>query len=147
MGFGAFFQNKLAVGEWPTQVQEAELYKDITFKELFPIVFPLNLWGSELANQRVIFHCDNMSVVCIINKQSAESKPVMWLVRKLVHSCLFYYIVLRAKHIEGSLNENTDAISRFQFNRFRLLAPEVERKPTPLPDNIWKELIEIFFFR
>ena len=144
LGFGAFFQNKWAVGEWPAQVQEAELYKDITFKELFPIVLALSLWGSELANQRVIFHCDNMSVVCIINKQSAKSKPVMWLVRKLVHSCLFYNIVLKAKHIEGSRNDIADAISRFQFNRFRLLAPEAEREPTPLPENIWTELIERF---
>ena len=139
LGFGIFFQNKWSAGQWPRQIQDAGF--DITFKELFPIVLALELWGQELSNQKVIFHCDNMSVVNIINKQSSRSKPVMCLVRKLVLSCLVHNIVFKAKHIEGSKNIIADALSRFQFGRFRAVAPEADLYPTPVPEDIWTELI------
>lgn len=62
----------------------------IAVKELFPIVLALEIWGSEMANRKILFMSDNMAVVEVINKQSTCSKEkcLMHLLRRLVLACL-----------------------------------------------------------
>ena len=115
---------------------------DIAFKELFPIVLSLLLWGSNLANRKVLLHCDNEAVVTIVNKQSTRAKPTMHLIRILVSFCLKHNIVVRAVHVPGLENGIADALSRFQLEKFRSLAPRADRDPTPIPEHLWQLLIE-----
>lgn len=138
LGFGAYFQGHWAHGSWPSHL----LAMEITFKELVPIVLSLHLWGAEFANRRIVFHCDNEAVVHIINKQSTRSKPIMVLVRILVSVCLHYNILFRAKHIASSQNSIADALSRFQWNRFRSLAPQADPSPTLIPDHLWRLVMQ-----
>ena len=139
IGFGTYFKGHWANGLWPDSVQAAPL--DITFKELFPIVLSLFLWGKEFANCKVLFHCDNQAVVTIVNKQSTRDKASMHLVRLLVEICLCHNIIFKAQHIPGLNNEIADSLSRFQFNRFRKLAPQADKEGTPVPEDLWKKLL------
>lgn len=138
VGFGAFFNGHWAAGTWPEAWGESD--PDITFKELFPIVLALHLWGSCFQNQRVKFYCDNLAVVHSINKQTTRSKPSMQLLRVLVLSCLTHNIMFRAKHIPGHENNVADALSRCQLARFRMLAPEADDQPTAIPPALWQQL-------
>lgn len=134
IGFGAYFQGHWSCGVWPAHWQQQG--PDITFKELFPIVLALHLWGCQLKNHKVIFHCDNQAVVHIINKQSSRSGPSMQLLRLLVLTCLENNLLFKAKHIPGHKNGIADALSRGQLHRFRALAPVADSCPTEIPDPI-----------
>ena len=58
----------------------------------------------------------------------------MDLLRHLTLLTMQFNIYLHAAHIPGKQNDIADAISRFQFQRFRHLAPEADINPHPLPD-------------
>lgn len=77
LGFAAVFGSKWFADEW-TQT----LPLQIAVKELFPIVLALEIWGSEMANRKILFMSDNMAVVEVINKQSSKEKCLMHLLRR-----------------------------------------------------------------
>lgn len=63
--FGAVFRTHWLYGKWPSALQSTS----IEYKELFPIVVAAHVWGSSWFRQVVLFHCDNESVVFILNSQ------------------------------------------------------------------------------
>ncbi|XP_070211711.1 uncharacterized protein [Littorina saxatilis] len=138
VGFGAFFQNSWASGTWPAHWQDNS--PDITFKELFPIALAVEIWGKKFSNKKVMFHCDNLAAVHVINKQTCRSEPLMHLVRSLVLSCLNHNILFRAKHIPGHKNCVADALSRFQWAKFRSLVPEADEHATAVPQSLLRLL-------
>ena len=71
----------------------------ITLLELYPTVLAVQIWGSRLANERIIFHTNNQVLVPIINQQS--SKDRVW---ELVITCLRFNISFQAQHIAGKAN-------------------------------------------
>ena len=137
LGFGIYFQRNWSYGAWPQQWFEKGWTKDITFLEIFPFFVALHIWGNMLCNKKIKFSCDNMAVVHIINSMTSKSKLVMHVVRAIAIQCLKFNILLKAVHIEGTKNSVCDALSRFQFERFRHLAPEAEADPYPIPDHLW----------
>jgi hypothetical protein len=110
--------------------------RHIAIKELLPIVLAIQVWGPRLTNQRILFYCDNMSVVYVINGQTSKDSHLMNLLRKLVVLCLKYNIDLRAKHIPGKHNVVSDCLSRLQFERARHWAPWLHLQPRRL-DQDW----------
>ena len=58
----------------------------------------------------------------------------MDLLRHLTLLTMQFNIYLHAVHIPGKQNDIADAISRFQFQRFRHLALDADINPYPLPD-------------
>ncbi|XP_033761537.1 uncharacterized protein LOC117343303 [Pecten maximus] len=137
-GFGIYFNKSWAFGPWPHEWSNTPILRNITFLELLPVCAALAIWGDELANKKVLFHIDNKAVVTIINKQSAKDPLVMVLVRKLVVSCLKANILLKAEHIPGCVNKIADSISRLQWDKFRLLAPEADPCPVQIPPHVWQ---------
>lgn len=129
LGYGAIFGKSWFNGSWPEQIA----HLPITFKELFPIVLAMEIWGSSLRNQCLIAHSDNLAVVHIINKQTCKESYIMILVRRLVLSCMKFNISLRCVHISGKYNILPDLLSRFQVEEFHRLAPEMEKDPVPIP--------------
>ena len=138
-GFGAYFEGHWTMGVWPEKIKAIKT--DIMYKELFPIVLSLLLWGQKFRNSRIVFHCDNESVVAIINKQSTPHKLSMGLVRVLVYFCLNNNIVFKARHIPGKVNDIADALSRLQLNRFRRLVPQADKDMTIIPTEILNQLL------
>ena len=134
-GFGIYFGGRWAQARWPASFQAPR--KSIALLELFPIWVGLELWGLELYNRKVLFHCDNQSVVAITNKQSALCPEIMKLVRKLVIVCLRNNIMFKARYVQGCDNGIADALSRFQMVRFRALAPGANREGVEVPSRLW----------
>lgn len=136
-GFGAFFQGEWAAERWPASWAHMDLLRNLTLLELFPIIVAVELWGERLRNHQVVFWSDNMSVVQVVNKQSASSPPVVSLLRFLVLKCLHFNICVRARHVPGASNDIADALSRQQFCRFRTLAPMASLEGLPCPAHLW----------
>ena len=129
LGFGAIFRNRWFNGSWPEQIA----HLPITFKELFPIVLGMEIWGASLRNQCLIAHSDNLAVVHIIKRQTWKEASTMRLVRRLVLTCMKYNTFVKCVHISGKYNVLPDLLSRLQVDEFHRLAPEMDKDPTPVP--------------
>ena len=137
----AYFSEDYAADSWPTVPRsEHELCKQpgIAWQELFALVVACHLWGSIFSNERILFFCDNKSVVDIVNSKRSRIPRVMDLVRHLTLLTLRYNFYLKVQHIEGKRNVIADSISRFQMERFRMLAPHADPAPTPVPQELWE---------
>ena len=137
LGFGAYFVGKWAQGAWPQSWVDKGITADITVLELFPLLVSLHTWGEELRNKKIVFRVDNIAVVHIINTMTSKSNRVMTVLRALTLRCLHLNVVVKARHISGCSNQICDALSRFQFQRFRKLAPDADPYPTPIPNHLW----------
>ena len=136
-GFGAYFQGRWLSSPWPADwVQEGRL-SDITLLEFFPILVSIVIWGHQLRNKKVLFRCDNQSVVHVLNTQTSKSADLMVLVRALTLKCLQLNLSVKAEHIPGTQNGIADSLSRLQITRFRELAPEADQHPVEMPQFLW----------
>ncbi len=132
LGFAAIFGSHYLFGRWPQQW----LNFDITDKELLPIVLAVEIWGNEMENRCIVFHCDNIAVVHIINKQSAKKSSTMVLVRRLVLACMTHNLLFQALHIPGAANILADTLSRLQVARFKALSVNMDPEATPVPARL-----------
>ena len=75
----------------------------------------------------------------MINNQSAQCSMSMHLIRLLILECLKFNIAFKASHIPGVKNELADALSRFQMQRFKALAPQAKLEINPLStlSQVW----------
>lgn len=133
LGFGGIFRSKWFQGQWQTHQQLSTPGISIAWQELFALVVACQLWGRELANKRIILFCDNESVVNIVNSKRSHVPRVMDLLRHLTLLTLEHNFYVQVKHIEGKKNEIADALSRFQMDRFRKLAPWADQSPRLVP--------------
>lgn len=132
IGFGAIFDCHWLYGLWPENWKSY----NIALLELFPIVLGIHIWGSLMADKRVIFFSDNIAVVDSGNNQTSKHQGIMVLFRDLVLSCLRHNILFQARHIPGLLNFRADYISRSQVTKFKELSPDADLFPTPIPENL-----------
>ncbi|KAI0216052.1 hypothetical protein LSAT2_031886, partial [Lamellibrachia satsuma] len=134
IGYGGFFQNKWFQAMWPPElVLKDNKQLSMAFLELYPIVVASMLWGSEWEGKKILFYCDNEATVHIINKGRSQAQPIMKLMRRLTWCAAKGNFIITAKHIPGVHNDIADALSRFQINRFRQLAPGAALRPCPCP--------------
>ena len=138
IGWGVYMDGKVAQAEWGDHFSQECKTNNITFLEYFPILVAINIFQKKLSNKKVIFHCDNAAVVEIINYQSSKCPRVMDLVRPFVLKCLELNTIVRAQHIKGINNSIADSISRFKMQLFRVLAPNAEAHPMPIPQHLWQ---------
>ncbi|XP_053382340.1 uncharacterized protein LOC128549528 [Mercenaria mercenaria] len=132
LGYGAIYSSHCFFGSWPSHL----VHHQITFKELFPIVLSLEIWGPQLMNKCIILHSDNEAVVYKINMQSSKDKYIMVLVRRLVLACMKNNILVRAAHIPGKANTLPDLLSRLQTDKFRALSTAMDDMPSVVPEHL-----------
>lgn len=138
LGFGGIFGSQWFHGQWRAHQKLGQPGISIAWQELFALVVACHLWGETFRNKRILFFCDNRSVVDIVNSKRSRIPRVMDLVRHLTLLTLRYNFYLKVSHIEGKRNEIADSISRFQMERFRLLAPHADPTPCPVPPVLWE---------
>ena len=126
LGYEGFFNRKWFQGKWEPHQQLGQPEISIAWQKLFAIVVACHIWGESLQHKRIILNCDNESVVNVINSKRSRVSRVMDLLRHLTLLTLQHNIYIRAKHIPGKYNEIADSLSRFQSQRFRLLAPQAD---------------------
>ncbi|XP_058610956.1 uncharacterized protein LOC131526627 [Onychostoma macrolepis] len=137
IGFGGFYQGRWFASPWPSQLQSS-LPSSALF-ELYPLVIAAFLWGNEWASKCILVHCDNEAVVQCINKGRSNSPALTPFLRRLIWISACDQFIIIAKHVAGSENKIADSLSRFLFQKFRMLAPEADQFPTPVPP--YSELI------
>lgn len=109
-GYGGTFGNNFIQGLFPSEWQNLS----IEFLELYPIFVLVHMFSNQIKDQRVVFHCDNNSIVHIINKQTSKCPLIMKLIRPMVLIMLNFNISFTAAHIPGIDNKICDKISRSQ---------------------------------
>ena len=131
-GYAVILSNAWCADSW----SDNENY-DITILELYPILLAVLIWGEQLRDKNILFFCDNIAVVNILNNQSSKDPLIMKLVRRFVLQCLNKNINFHLKHIPGQNNTVSDALSRLQIKKARQLMPTLDAEPHPVP-RIWR---------
>ena len=133
LGCGCYLAGKWSYFQWPRAWLGTEIMKDVTFLEMVPVLLAVHLWGNKMKKKNILFHIDNEALVNVINRQSCRSKRLMILVRDFVLLAMKLDCWFKSAHILTKCNGIADAISRMQWTRLRMLAPEAEEKPEPVP--------------
>ena len=125
LGFGIVFGNERCCGTWSP---EEEGYS-IEWKELYPIVLAIAMWGSHLSGLRLTVRCDNEAVCHIWKSGTCKSRPIMTLLRAGLLIAAWYHAVVLLVPVPGVDNTLADCLSRMQVQRF------MDRHPsaTPIP--------------
>ena len=132
--FAGIYYHKWFLSEFPPNLISEDSEKmSMALLELYPIVVSCVLWGNKWNRKRILFHCDNMSTVQIINKGRSKVKVIMKLPRRLAWCAAKHNFTVHAQHVPGKLNSVADALSHFLMETFRKLAPEADMKPTLCP--------------
>ena len=129
-------------GRWFMQQWDADFMTNkpsINYLELYAVTCAILLWLSDFRNTAVIIHCDNMSVVNMINNTSSSCKNCMILLHLIVLQGLKYNIRITAKHVPGVHNEISDSLSRLKLETFYKLTKgkDYDTEPTRIPDELW----------
>ena len=115
-GYDCYFQGKWCQGTFPSH-SFGDKQMSINWHELYVVTMALALWGPQLAGKRLLFHCDNASVVHIMAKASSHSKTMMVLVRTFMLLAMRHNVHVKIQQIAGLDNEVTDALSCFDMDR------------------------------
>jgi hypothetical protein len=125
-GFGAYYQ-----GAWIMEpFDDDQIKRSIAWRELYAIVKAAATWGKHLKQRRVLFHCDNLAVVQILQSGTSKDKPIMQLMRCLFYICATHNFECSAKHVAGVNNSCADALSRLDIDKYRNLAPHADEYST-----------------
>ena len=131
--FGGIYGQRWFQDKFPSNLACEDEKMSMALLELYPIVVSCVLWGAQWKKLRILFHCDNMSTVNIINKGRSKVKVIMKLLRKLTWCSAVNNFFVRAEHVPGKYNDIADSLSRLQMERFRRLAPQADTSATQCP--------------
>ena len=136
IGMGGVFDDKWFSTTWPLHFSGDNC--STNFQELFAIFTAITIWADMLSNKQILIHCDNQTIVSVINAGTCKSSTtIMTVIRKLFFVCARHNISILAKHIPGHFNDQADALSRLQVARFNHLHPTAAKNPTSVPATIW----------
>ena len=138
IGFGIYYQPHWVAERWPTEVADLS----IEWKEPLPILIVCELWGTQWKGKQLLFHSDDMAAVNLWKKGTSAHSDLMSIIRKLFYCSARNELTINVIHIPGIKNPISDALSRFQFHRFRSLAPKADPHPTRVPQAIWESCLE-----
>ena len=144
LGYGGILGNKWFQGQWETHQQLNAPGISIAWQGLFALVVACHIWMDEFANKRIVFYCDNASVVSIVNSKTIPySQGYGFSPTPDPPNLKAYLLPKGERHIEGKKNDIADSLSRFQMDRFCSLAPDADPAPCPVPQAllvIWTQI-------
>ena len=138
LGFGGVCQQQWFYSRW--EKGYIKLYKpSIAYLELYAVCVGIYIWSDKFRNSRVVLHCDNSSVMQMVNNTTSGCPKCMHLVRMLVLRGLEYNFRIFARYISTKSNDLVDSLSRFQLLRFRNLVKGKNFRLTPerLLHQLW----------
>ena len=132
IGFGAYWE-----GHWFQQTwSPINQHHSIQWKELYAILMACEVWGHLWGKKRILFHCDNQSMVHLWRNGLSQSPTLMHLVRALFFVAAHHNFHITISHIAGTDNSIADALSRFHMQRFSQLAPDADQEATTIPAQL-----------
>ena len=136
-GFGGVYGHRWIQGRWPldmTALKGAAI--DIDYLELFAIYAACVTWGHLWEGKRIVICTDNKPITELWQAGTSKSKPIMSLIRLTFLTAANHQFSLSLKFIPGATNTAADLISRFQVDKFKVMVPEADPHPTPLPTQV-----------
>ena len=136
-GIGAVFNKHWLFARWePGYIEKYQ--PSIEYLELYGLVAAMLTWDHLIRNNRVIVHCDNSSVVSMINNTSSTCGNCMYLIRLLTLNYLVNNRRVFAKRLRSEANYLSDALSRMQIDRFwRLAPPRMNPQLSKISPLVW----------
>ena len=132
-----FFQDHWIFGQWEHGFMEGSK-PSIEFLELFALCGAILTWSDLLQKTRIIIHCDNQSVVHMVNSQALKCMQCMKLIRIITLDNLRKDRRIFVWHVEGKNNSLSDSLSCLNLKRFFKLAPSsVNKELDRIPTSIW----------
>ena len=86
------------------------------------------------------FRSDNTAVVEVLRSGTSSNSNLMALLHHLSLLAARHSFAFTALHVPGKSNATADAISRFEFQRFRQLAPYASPTATSVPPWVLDQL-------
>ena len=136
-GCAAILCDSWFVLRWPDEL----VLPHISILELVPIVLAASVWGMSWQGKRLIFKCDNSSVVSVLLHKSSKNGHLMKLLRRLAVFAIKYNFDYSAIHVEGKRNPKADALSRSRFQVFRALCQNADVEPTEVDRDLFLDLL------
>ena len=136
-GFGCYYNGRWLFGKWePNFIKRED--PSIAYLELFTLCAGILAWGKSIENQHILLHCDNQSVVQMVNSMSSRCKNCMYLLRILALENLVHNRKIEVVYIASKANFLADYLSRLMIKRFWQVAPPGTRiMPDSVPEDIW----------
>lgn len=97
----------------------------INVKEMIAVLVALEKWAPQLAGSHLHVFCDNTAVVSGLRRRTSRGR-LMDILRKALLVAARYDIEIDPKWIPSAENCLADALSRFETDRIKLLAPQLE---------------------
>ena len=138
LGFGGVIgPDEWVYGQW--KYDFIHLVKlSIEYLELYAVLIGIYLWVEQVQNTRFIIHCNNMSVVGMINKTTSGCQHCMHLPQLLVLKSLQFNFRLYATQVSSQENVLSDSLSCLQLKRFYKFGGDTRnRYPRQLPHELW----------
>ena len=126
--------------QWKEDFIEKE-QPSIAYLELYGLAVGILSWIPKFKNKKICIHCDNQSVVNMVNKTTSKCKNCMVLIQLIVLFCLSNNVKVKISYIKSAQNVYADHLSRMRYDLFRKQARLEGRyfngKPTPIPDILY----------
>ena len=100
------------------------------------------IWGKEWRGKEVTHHCDNITVVEVLNSGYSKDKNMMHMLRSLFFISEHHQFLVEAVHLLGKLNKAVDAISQNNMSHFLQVLPGAQQHPIPIPGQALRMLVE-----
>ena len=113
-------------------------------KNLFPIVLAASLWGHQWSAKWVEFRSDNTALVKVLRSSTSRNSNLMVLLHHLSLLAARHSFAFTARHVPGKSNAIADAISCFEFQQFRQLAPYASPTATSVPPWVLDQLPVVY---
>ena len=125
MDFYSDASNIAVAGYWQGDwfVELTDLTHSINWRELYAVVVAAATWAPQWSGRRIIFHCDNMSVVQVLASGTSKRPELMVLLRTLFYVAATYQFEFSSQYINTKVNCVADSLSRLDFYRFWHLVP------------------------
>ena len=117
IGIGGIFDNHWFYSRWDRQFL-VDYKPSIEFQELLALAISVELWLPLVRNKRICLHCDNQSVVAMVNSSSSKCKNCMYLIRRITLRSMECNTRVFAVYVNTKANYFADALSRNQLPKF-----------------------------
>ena len=115
IGFCGYHKEEWFQGKWGEFLNQEP---SIEYQELYGVATSILLWADQYKNKRISLYCDNQAIVAMINNGSSSCMNCMKLIRIITLRSLELNVHIFAKYVSSAENDFSDALSRFQMDRF-----------------------------
>ena len=140
-GGGALTQKSFVQWTYPREI--TKLRCNINQLECLMVVVALKTMGKQLHRKKLVINCDNKVSVFAINSGFSRDEKIQCCLRELHKFLALNHCELKAKFLEGKLNRESDALSRWDKNpsfrqSFYELTAHLQLTQVLVPKAIWE---------